>query len=317
MKKPTIAVSACLLGQPVRYNGEHSGFHWIINTLGRFANLVPFCPEMEMGLGTPRDEIQLYYKGSDRKKLYLRSKKTGEDLTDQAYQAYHKILERLREQKVDGVIFMKNSPTCGLNRAKVVSEDGSGPVIHKNGLFSTFLLDHYKDLPAIDSGPLHGIDFRERFIKKVFAHFRLSEIECSTAGLQKFHQQYKYIIMEHSHQAVSQLGKIAANNEKKEFEDIYNDYKSLFFTTLSKEAKNSTRTNVFFHLLGYLKKHLKAEEKKEIIDVFSEYRKGIHNYSVPLNLLKIYVRNHGIDYLRNQYYFSPYPSELRIQKEIA
>jgi uncharacterized protein YbgA (DUF1722 family)/uncharacterized protein YbbK (DUF523 family) len=314
--KPTIAISACLLGDPVRYNGGHSEDKWITRQLSKYVNFKSFCPEVSMGLGTPREEIQLYYKNDNRKKTYLRSKIDKVDLTEKAEVSYSEIEKDLKENPIDGFVMMRKSPSCGQYNVKTVSEDDSGPVLRNQGLFASHLEKCFPDGPFIDSGKLKNFILREQFIKNVFAHHRLLNIERKISELQKFHLQYKYIIMEHSHENVSALGQLAANSHKEGFEKIFMTYKSLFLKTLSIMPTVQTRTNVFLHLMGYLKKQLSSDEKNEILNLFDDYKHGFHSIAVPINLLKIYMKTYNIEYLLDQYYFDPYPKEIKLLKDL-
>jgi uncharacterized protein YbgA (DUF1722 family)/uncharacterized protein YbbK (DUF523 family) len=314
--KPTIAISGCLLGEPVRYNRGHSEDQWITRNLSKFVNFKSFCPEVSMGLGTPRDEIQLYYKGSDKNKLFLRSKSDKSDLTDLAHKTFKEIDKDLDDSIINGFIMMRKSPSCGHYNVKTVSEYDSGPVTHNQGIFASHLEAKNPESPFIDSGKLKNTQLREQFIKTVFAHHRLLRIKKDISSLQLFHQRYKYIIMEHSHSKVSKLGQLAANSTNLDFNQVYAKYKTLFFETFSIEPTIKTRSNVFLHLMGYLKKQLSSDEKDEILNLFEEYKKGIHSIAVPVSLLKIYIKTYNIEYLVDQYYFNPYPKEIKLLKDI-
>jgi uncharacterized protein YbgA (DUF1722 family)/uncharacterized protein YbbK (DUF523 family) len=314
--KPTIAISACVLGDPVRYNGGHSEDRWITRQLSKYVNFKSFCPEVTMGLGTPREEIQLYYKKDDRKNVFLRSKSDSKDLTELAQNAYKEIDKDLENSTINGFVMMRKSPSCGHYNVKTVSEDDSGPVVHSQGLYASYLESRHPETPFIDSGKIKNTHLREQFIKNVFAHHRLLNVESNITSLQLFHQRYKYIIMEHSHSNVSKLGQIAANSNNRVFGEVYKEYKTLFLATLIIEPNVNTRSNVFLHLMGYLKKQLSADEKEEILNLFDEYKEGIHSIAVPINLLKIYIKTYNVEYLVDQYYFNPYPKEIKLLKDI-
>ena len=314
--KPKIGVSACLLGEPVRYNRGHTQDKWLLRELGKYVDFYPFCPEVEMGLGVPREEIHLYYKGDDTENLNLRSKFSREDLTDKAQKTYHRMNEFMDREHLDGIVLMKKSPSCGIGNVKTVSEDETGPVKLLRGLYANNIVNRYPDLPKVDSGRFKNPILREHFVKQVFAHYRFSLLPHEISKLQDFHKRYKYILMEHDQDALRELGRICANNAQDRIDHVFKNYKSLFFQTLETQASINNRTNTLYHIMGYVKKNLSSEEKKDVIDLIEEFKNGIHNYMVPLKLLRFFIDKYDVEYLQNHYYFAPYPKELKLHKDI-
>jgi uncharacterized protein YbgA (DUF1722 family)/uncharacterized protein YbbK (DUF523 family) len=313
-EKPVIAVSACVLGKLVRYNKNHTHDKWLTGTLGKFVDFCHFCPEVEMGLGVPRDEIYISYKEDGE--LLLRKRKSGDDITALAMTTYESINERLRERSVNGYVLMKKSPSCGFDRVKAVSDNEKGPVKHLTGLFGTNMLENFPEIPVIDSGRLSNSILREHFVKNIFAHFRLSKVEKTSKALQEFHKRYKYVLMEHSQDNLRKLGAIAANHENLTGDEIYRQYSCLFLETIKMPASIGKRFNTLQHVMGYFKKELSKEDKAHLTGVLDDYRKGILQYNVPLNLFSFFVDKYNVTYLKNHYYFEPYPKELNLLREL-
>lgn len=314
--KPKIGVSACLLGEAVRYNRGHTQDKWLLRELGKFVDFYPFCPEVAMGLGVPREEIHLYYKDNDTENLYLRSKFSREELTDKAKETYQKMNQEMDQEHLDGVVLMKKSPSCGIGNVKTVSEDEKGTVKLLQGLYANNICKRYPTLPKVDSGRFKNAVLREHFVKQVFAHYRFSQLEMKVSALQDFHKRYKYILMEHDQDALRELGRICANSDKLSTEEVFKCYKELFFKTMETQASVNNRTNTLYHIMGYIKKWLRSAEKKDIIEMIEEYKEGIQNYMVPLKLMRFFIDKYNIEYLQDHYYFTPYPKELRLHKDL-
>jgi uncharacterized protein YbgA (DUF1722 family)/uncharacterized protein YbbK (DUF523 family) len=315
-ERPIIAVSACLLGQLVRHNGNHCEEAWLVEELSKFVDFYPLCPEVEMKLGVPREEIHLVYENGDKNNISLRTKTTKENLTSLALQTYQEMNAKLSLQSIDGFILTKKSPSCGLDNVKTVNIDDPQSSVPRTGLFAKFVCDLYPLVPKIDSGRIRNLELREHFIKNVFAHFRFKNLDQSTSGLQEFHKKYKYVIMDHSSDDLKKLGSIASNSKKLSNAEIYEQYYIHFFSTLKKLATVKKRMNTLMHILGYFKKDLSKDEKQEILIMFNEFRDGILNHMTPQRFFEFLTKKHQEKYLTEQYFFSPYPKEMKISKHI-
>ena len=111
-----IGISSCLLGQEVRYDGGHKHDRYLTDTLGQYFQWVPVCPEVELGLGTPRETIQLVQIGGETR---LRTTKTEVELTDRMRSFSKRRAAALAKEDLGGYIFKKDSPSCGMLRVKV------------------------------------------------------------------------------------------------------------------------------------------------------------------------------------------------------
>jgi uncharacterized protein YbgA (DUF1722 family)/uncharacterized protein YbbK (DUF523 family) len=315
-ERPLVAISACLLGTPVRYDNNHCKEQWIVEELSKFVNFYPLCPEMEMGLGTPREEIHLYYDEGDKTNIKLRTKNSKLELSSRAMDTFSIMNNGLDKVFVDGFILTRKSPSCGLSHVKTINSDRPEEVIHSQGFFAKNICEKYPNIPKIDNGRIKNLELREHFIKSVFAHFRFNNLNTSISSLQDFHKRYKYILMEHSPSDLQKLGRISANSEKLSFEFVHAKYYENFFATLKVEATVKKRYNTFLHIMGYLKKKLDQEEKQEILIMFNDFKAGILNYMMPVRFFEFMTKKHKEKYLEQQYYFTPYPKEMKIQKYI-
>lgn len=314
--KPVIAISSCLLGELVRYNKGHCKESWIVDELSKFVELYPVCPEVEMGLGTPREEIHLYYDKGDEKNIKLKSKHTNIELTQKAQETYKAMGTKLSEKKIDGFILTKKSPSCGIDRVKTILKGNPQTIKQSVGLFAKYVMETYQSVPIIDSGRLHDKNYRENFIKSVFAHYKFTQLEQSLSEFQGYHKSYKYIIMDHSPFNLKELGNIVANTTADNYQESSAKYYDLFFQTLKVHTNNKLRFNTLQHIMGYFKNHLQKDEKALLLDLLEDCKQGSYNHAVALKHLELLTNKYNISYLQDQVYFCPYPKELKLLKEI-
>lgn len=315
-EKPTIAISSCLLGNLVRYDKNHCQDKWILQELSKYVEIVPICPEMEMGLGVPREEIHLYFNKEEKNKIRLKNKYEGSDLTELAEETYKKMNTTLFQKQIDGFILTKKSPSCGLDNVKTIQKDDPSKVTRSVGLFAKNVLENFPGTPYIDSGRILNKSLRENFLKSVYAHYRFRTMEKTLAAFQDFHKKYKYILMDHSTINLKQLGQIVASANKETMIESLNNYYTLFFKTLALEATPKTRCNTLQHLMGYFKKNLESHEKTEVLTLLDDYRDDIISYDVLLKYFELLTKKYDESYLSTQYYFTPCPKGLKLLKEI-
>ncbi|HYO16216.1 MAG TPA: DUF523 and DUF1722 domain-containing protein [Thermoanaerobaculia bacterium] len=191
--KIRIGVSACLLGQEVRYDGGHKRDSFLTDTLGRFVDFVPVCPEVEIGMGTPRPPIRLERTVEGEIRLLMPS--TGEDYTERMRSYARRRVGELAALELDGYILKKDSPSCGMEGVKVY---GSNAIPAKNGrgLFAEELLRRLPDLPVEEEGRLNDPLLRESFITRVFLHHRrrAERAGWSRAALRRLHERHKLLL---------------------------------------------------------------------------------------------------------------------------
>ena len=315
-KRPLVVISSCLMGQLVRYNKGHCADKWVLQELSKFVDFHPVCPEVEMGLGTPREEIHLYYEKDDKDNIKIKSKFANEDLTDLAKKTYMKMNKDLENLEIDAFILTKKSPSCGLDRVKTILKDRPETTKTSVGLFAKNIQDKFPNTPIIDSGRIIDKKLRENFIKSLFAHFRLRTMKPTPMEFQMYHQKYKYILMDHSASKLKDLGHIVSKANKENFNNSVQEYYKLFFSVLRTEPTAKTRFNTLQHLMGYFKKNLETDEKQYLIGLLDDCRNGLSNHLVAQKHFELLSRKYKVDYLNNQHYFYPYPKELKLLKDI-
>ena len=310
-----LGISSCLLGENVRWNGGHQQDRFLIETLGRFVEYAPVCPEVETGLGIPRETLRLL---GDPENPRLVTTKTGIDHTDRMKQWAEARLKDLEKENLCGFIFKCDSPSSGMIRVKVY--DGKGGVRKTGvGIFARMFMERFPRIPAEDDGRLHNPEIRENFIETVFVlkQWRESLSRGRTVGnLVDFHTRQKLLILCHSPNHYQQMGKLVAGGKNIPAGELYDRYELLLLDALKLKTTVKKQTNVLQHVMGYFKKDLSADEKAEILEVIENYRNGYVPLIVPITLLNHYVRKYDQPYLKQQTYLNPHPVALKLRNHV-
>ncbi|MEJ2093331.1 MAG: DUF523 and DUF1722 domain-containing protein [Syntrophobacterales bacterium] len=317
MPKIRLGISACLLGQKVRFDGSHQLDHFITDTLGRYVEFVPVCPEVESGLGVPREAMRLVGDISTPRLLTVRTKI---DHTERLATWAQKRVQELEAEDLCGFIFKSKSPSSGMERVKVYIDPPTGsPVTKGVGLFARAFMEHFPLLPVEDEGRLHDPALRENFIERIFVFKRWRELlaaKSGLGGLVAFHTRHKLLILAHSPESYRDLGKLVARGKELPSSELYERYHSRLMEALRLKATPKKNTNVLHHLMGYFKKDLPAEEKQELLEIIDNYRQGYVPLVVPVTLINHYVRKYRQPYLAEQFYLHPHPVELQLRNHV-
>lgn len=313
IEKIKIGASSCLLGQKVRFDGQHK-FHWYINeVLGKYFEYVPICPEAEVGMGIPRKSVRLVGTLKNPSMIEPHSK---EDWTDRMHKFGHTKIKSLGD--LSGYLFKKGSPSCGVFRVKVYQKNGI-PLANGQGLFAKQVMEAYPLLPVEEEGRLNDYKLRENFLERVFGYHRLQILwqkRFRRGDWVKFHQDNKFLLLSHGRRFYQELGQLVAHikdYKPGEFKDIYSD---LYMQALSSKTSTRKNTDTLMHILGYLKKQLSSEVKSSILQEIESYRCNIHPLIVPLTLLKHYIELHNVEYIKEQTYLNPHPYDLSLRNHV-
>jgi uncharacterized protein YbgA (DUF1722 family)/uncharacterized protein YbbK (DUF523 family) len=315
MEKIKIGISTCLLGEPVRFDGGHKLDRYLADTLGRFLQYVPVCPEMECGFGVPRESFRLV---GDPERPRLVTSRTNRDHTERLTAWAEKRVGELEKEDLGGFIFKSGSPSSGLERVKVYDRNGVSAKVGV-GLFARIFIRHFPLLPVEDEGRLHDPGLRENFIERIFALKRWREGLKEKQGLKAligFHARNKLLLLAHSPQHYRRMGRLVAAGKELPLRELYARYQEVFLEALRLKATNKKHTNVLMHMLGYFKKLLTAAEKKEMLDLIEQYRLESLPLVVPMTLMSHYVRKYDETYLKEQTYLQPYPAELHLRNHV-
>jgi uncharacterized protein YbgA (DUF1722 family)/uncharacterized protein YbbK (DUF523 family) len=310
-----IGISACLLGQEVRFDGGHKRDRFLTDVLGAVVEWVPVCPEVELGLGTPRETLRLV---RSEKGVRMLTTRTGIDHTDGMNAWADRRLDELAGEDLCGYVLKKDSPSCGMERVKVFGAAGM-PERQGRGLFAAALLERFPCLPVEEEGRLSDPRLRENFIERTFAYRRLKDLfggRWSIGALVRFHTAHKMSLLAHSTTAYQELGRLVARASKLPRHELRDRYERDFMAALSLMATTRRHTNVLMHMAGHLKKLLDADSRRELQETIDEYRRGLVPLVVPLTLIRHHVRQNAVDYLFGQVYLQPHPRELMLRNHV-
>lgn len=313
--KIRVGISTCLLGENVRYDGGHKHDPFLTQTLGQFFEWAPVCPEVELGLGIPRETLRLTGASADPRLVTTR---TGRDHTAAMKGFAAKRLEQLAAMDIHGYILKKDSPSCGMARVRVYNDHGMAARTGR-GLFAAALLGRFPELPVEEEGRLQDMTLRENFIERVFAHHRWSGFAQSgprAKDLVEFHARQKLSLMAHSPEHYRQLGRLVAQAGRQPMRETLAAYGVQLMQCLAVRTTARKHANVLLHLMGYLKKQLDAGDKAEMIAQIDAHRTGLVPLIVPLTLLAHHFRRHPVPWVHGQTYLNPYPAELMLRNHV-
>ncbi|HET6412385.1 MAG TPA: DUF523 and DUF1722 domain-containing protein [Anaeromyxobacter sp.] len=307
-------MSTCLLGQHVRYDGGHKKDFFVTGPLARFVAYVPVCPEVELGMGTPRESVRLVRLGDGVRMVGHRS---GTDHTEAMRRWAEARVRELEGEDLCGYVLKKDSPSCGMERVKVYAK---GPAARNGrGLFAEALMGRMPLLPLEEEGRLNDPRLRENFIERVFAYRRLKDLFGSrwTVGdLVRFHTGEKLLVLAHDPAAYRALGRLVAAAKGQPRAEVSSEYGQAFMRGLAKLATPGKHANVLQHMAGYFKDLLPHEEKRELHEAITDFRRGLVPLVVPLTLFGHHVRRHGVAWLQGQTYLEPHPKELMLRNHV-
>lgn len=319
-----LGVSGCMLGASIRYDGGHARDRFVTDGLGPWVEWVSVCPEVEVGMGVPRPAIRLIDRevpgaGPKEPKVDQRlvASGSGEDHTDSMTAFVRERVSDLGE--IDGFVFKKGSPTCGLYRVKVYHENGNGS--HKNGqgLFAQAMCARWPWMPVEEDGRLNDARLRESFIERVFCRNRWRTLVAGgleRGALVDFHTAHKLIIRAHDEAGYQKLGQLVGSLGRRPDGEVFCEYEGEFHRALSKMASRGRHVNVLQHALGYLKDDLGPREKREVLTAIDDFGAGLLPLIVPVTMLRMAIVRCGIEYLEGQLYFDPHPKELMLRNHV-
>ena len=314
-EKFKIGISSCLLGNEVRWNAGHKLDKYLTRTLGKFVEYVPVCPEVEVGLGIPRESMRLVGDPENPRLITFKSKP---DHTERMLAWAQKRVKELEKEDLCGFIFKSDSPSSGMIRVKVYNEKG---MPHKVGvgIFARAFMQHFPLIPVEDDGRLNDPLIRENFILQIFTMKRWRDNlarKRAMGSLVDFHTRNKLLILSHSQKHYRLMGKLVADGKQMPIKALYDQYQQILMEALKLKTTIKKHANVMQHLMGYFKKQLSPDEKQELLEVFEQYRNELVPLLVPITLINHYVRKYDQAYLKQQTYLNPHPMELKLRTHV-
>ncbi len=310
--KPKIGVSSCLVGRLVRFDGGHKRDRFLTDRLASFVEFVEVCPEMEIGMGAPRESINLRGRVEAP---HLIGAKSGEDYAPKMREFAAAKLDALAALDLCGYVLKSDSPSCGMERVRLYDRNHV-PTRTGVGVFARALMARFPHLPIEEEGRLNDAVLRESFLERVFAFKRWRDClhdELTPRRMVDFHRVHKYLLMAHSPKHYSELGRLVALAGVTPRDELAARYGALFFEALREKASVKRHVNVLQHLAGYFKERLDAAAKRELAQTFEDYRARLVPLVVPITLVHHHVRALDVEYLKDQVYLAPGPKELMLR----
>jgi uncharacterized protein YbbK (DUF523 family)/uncharacterized protein YbgA (DUF1722 family) len=309
--KLKLGISSCLLGQKVRYDGGHKRDPFLTDILGPYVDWVPVCPEVEIGLGTPRPTIRLETDGERRPRLVMPS--TGADLTKTMIDYAHSRLDQRDLHDLCGYVLKKNSPSCGTRRVEVHREN-TAPKRNGIGAFADVLVRKWPELPVEEEGRLEDPRLRENFVSRVFAYRRWKDLAAAghaRQSLTDFHTAHAYQLMSHNEAGTRRLTRLLdARSSRSSMNRLAADYLDGFNDVMRRVPTRRSHAKVLHCAAGHVSEQLDRSDRAELARAIDEYRRGSVPLSVPIGLLRDWVRKLDVPHLQDQTYLRPHPREL-------
>ena len=305
--KPRVVVSRCLGFAACRYNGQVLPCR-TVQQLEPFVEFLPVCPEMEIGLGVPRNPVRVVVRDGRRRLVQQIAER---DVTAHMTRFCDEYLGSLSE--IDGFLLKSRSPSCGIKDVKQYARLGKvAPIGRGAGFFGGAVLERFAGLPVEDEGRLKNFQIREGFLTHLFLHARFGQVKRSGAmgALVGFHAENKFLLLAYNQQVMRRLGRIVANHEKKPFDQVVADYEAQLGGAFPRLPTRRSHVNVLEHALGFFSERITARERQFFLGLLRRLRAGRVPLSVPLNVIRSWSVRFQEEYLLGQSLLAPFPEEL-------
>jgi len=305
--KPTVVVSKCITFEPVRWDGGMIASEFV-EKLKPFVNFVPVCPEVEIGLGVPRNPVRIVLVNGENRLL---QPSTGLDFTDKMKSFAETFLKSVKD--VDGFILKSGSPSSGFKNVKIYPKIEKSPSIARgSGFFGKAVLDRFPSLAIEDERRLLNPRIKEHFLTKLFAFadFRRVKKSGTMGQLIRFHSENKYLLTAYNQKELRALGRIVANQEKKPITELINSYEEHLYYAFKRSPSVGANINVMMKTMGYFSHQLSKEEKSFFLASLEKYKAGQLPLSASLSVLKAWIIRFKEEYLMNQTFLEPYSKQL-------
>ena len=311
-----LGVSSCLLGNMCRYDGHGAKDGFVFDNLKEYFELLPYCPENSIW-GAPREAVRQVSINGELK--IFTSTKEPKDVTSILDEACEKMALKACDDDLCGFVLKSASPSCGMERVKVYQPLNAPSIKNGVGLFAKKLKEKMPNLPMEEEGRLTDAWLRENFLMQVYSYGDLKELlkkEKKISTLVEFHTSYKYLIYSKSQNSYKILGKIVANSEKKDIEELYKEYEEEFLKAIATKSTLNKTYNILLHIFGYFKKHITKEEKADILESMYDFKSRVIPLISVIKIFNLYINRFDITYLKTQKFLNPYPAKLALRSDL-
>ncbi|SHI83352.1 Uncharacterized conserved protein YbgA, DUF1722 family [Dethiosulfatibacter aminovorans DSM 17477] len=309
-EKPVVLISRCIEHDNCRYDGSRISSPFI-DKLKNHVEFIDICPEVEIGLSIPREAIRIIRKGGGERLVYSMS---GTDITDSMKDFSKDFIEGIKEKGIHGIVMKSRSPSCGIKDVKIYSDLGKANTIPEktDGFFGRAVKENFPCIPTEDEGRLTNYNIREHFLTRLYANLYFDEVIESNkmSVLVDFHSRNKYLLMAYHQMNQKKLGRIVANHDNLDVDEVIWEYGVMLNEALKKPFRRGTNINMLMHLLGYFKKDLSKEEKAYFLDILQQYSMKKIPFSLPIAVIRSWVVRFDEPYLKRQTIFNPYPLDI-------
>ena len=319
MVRVRVGVSMCLIGERVRYDGQHKRDAFLVEELGPHVEWVPVCPELEVGMGVPREPVRLLRQPAGEARMV--GVKSGDDWTARMQRFAAARARALESQDLSGFVLKSKSPSCGMARVKLydAARPDRAPDPSGTGLFAAALMRRFPNLPVEEEGRLNDARLRESFIERLFAYTRLRQMfagRWTLASLIAFHTAHKMALLAHSTDGYRALGRLVGQGKDLGRAALRARYEEGFMKTLARLTTPGRHANVLSHMLGHLSDHLDAGDRQELVAAIEAHRQGRAPLVVPVTLIAHHARRLKIRYLLDQTYLHPHSDEVQLRNRV-
>lgn len=313
-ERPRLGVSSCVVGRKVRYDGTAKRNRWVVEQLGRHVDLQPVCPEVGIGLGTPRPPIRLAGTPDDYRVVGVRDPSV--DVTDALEGFALDTAATLGD--VSGYIFMDRSPSCGMERVKLYTPGGKAE--RKGaGAYARVLMQCLPHLPCEEAGRLGDPVRRENFVNRVYAYRRWQNLRrdgVTAEALVDFHTRHEYLVITHSSAAYQRMGRLLSQRDGVDLERVADTYEAELMTALKRRVGRRRHVDVLRLVQCQLENRIDGDARRELVDSIESYRREEVPLAVPMTRLRSWFRRHPDDHVGRQWYLDPYPESLGLRNAI-
>ena len=303
--RPIIGISKCLEFDMCRYDGSRINNNFVRN-MKKYVDFVPVCPEVGIGLGSPRKPIRLITIDGE-KNLYQPSSK--KNLTEDMHDFGKNFAES--NSKLDGFIFKRDSPTCGISDVRLYHKLGDHVGYSKtSGMFSEDVLENFPNLVKEDEKRLNNISIREHFLTRIFvmAAFRESLIHKSLEELFEFYCKNMLLFLCHDEKLTAQLGLIFKTEDS--FDIVSKEFQKTVHQILSFPIKNIPMIDTFNYIFNHVKLKLSESEKSHYHYLIASFESDLISHSEISTLLYSWALRYKLQSIIDQSMFNPFPKKL-------
>ncbi len=314
--KLKIGISSCLLGEEVRYDGGHKRDEVLNEIFGPHAEWVPVCPELEVGMGVPREPVNLVGTTGSPSTIAMVGVESGKDWTDRMLSWSERKSRSLAKLDLCGYVLKSRSPSCGPSGVRVFDSKGRASD-RGTGLFARALVKGHPLLPVEEEGGLADPVRRDDFIVRLFALRRLRALldgPFDSRRLEAFHAAEEWLLRSRSPRLFRELDALIRRDPSS---DVREAYAAVTMRCLGLGSGAGNHAKVLARMAALLQGSVNPSERKALAKAIEAYREGRMPLFVPLALIRRIARVRAARGLARQSYLIPGEREWKLRSAAA